>query len=188
MPIPQHSRNTVVMLANFHDNCNANIATGKKRKMITIAASIFGKGLFAIMPIEKGRVVMNITGKRINFDQAVILGEKESYPFQVGLKEYIAPETDAHWQYINHSCDPNCGVNQHLELVALRDIEIGEEIFYDYSTSMLERHWTMKCHCHSANCRHIISDFDSLGEERQKYYVNLGVVQQFITNYLNKDA
>ena len=153
--------------------------------MITVGISKFEKGLFAKMDIFKGGLITKIVGRKIEFDEAVLLDEKESYPFQIGLTEYIAPGEGTLWRNINHSCDPNCGVNQKLELIALRDIAKGEELFFDYSTSMLERHWTMECHCRSENCRHIISDFDSLLPDRQKYYLELGVVQKFITNYLN---
>ena len=154
--------------------------------MITIEISKFGKGLFAKEQIFKGDSITKIVGRNIKFDEAVLLGEKESYPFQVDLHAYIAPTRNAVWQYINHSCNPNCGVNQNLELIALRDISKGEELFYDYSTCMLERHWTMKCHCNAEYCRHIISDFDTLSPERQKYYLELDVVQRFITKYLNR--
>ena len=153
--------------------------------MITIEISKFGKGLFAKEQIFKGDLITKIVGRKIKFDEAVLLGEKESYPFQVGLHAYIAPTRNAVWQYINHSCNPNCGVNQKLELIALTDIAKGEELFYDYSTCMLERHWTMNCHCKAENCRHVISDFDTLSPDRQKYYLELGVVQKFITKYLN---
>jgi hypothetical protein len=161
------------------------ISSLKKQRRFTVGISKFGKGLFSKEIILKDSLIMNISGRLMKFDEAVLLGEKESYPFQVELFEYIAPDQNDFWQYINHSCEPNCGVNEKLEIIALRDIEKGEELFYDYSTTMLERHWTMQCQCNSKNCRHIISDFDTLITDRQKYYLGKGVVQNFIKKYLN---
>jgi len=155
-----------------------------KKPIVNIGISKFGKGLFAEDTIYKGNIVTRITGSPMKFDEAILLGEKESYPFQVDLYEYIAPYQNTIWQYINHSCNPNCGVNENLEIIALQDIKEGQELFYDYSTTMLEKHWTMKCGCNAANCRHIIADFDTLLPERQQYYLNKGVVQQFIKTYL----
>jgi len=38
------------------------------------------------------------------------------------------------WDYINHSCDPNSGVQGHIDLVAMEDISSGSEICFDYWT------------------------------------------------------
>jgi hypothetical protein len=156
-----------------------------KYPMVNIGVSRFGKGLFAEKIIAKGSLITNVTGRTIKFDEAASMGEQESYPFQVGLSEYIVPNPDTIWQYINHCCEPNCGVNEKLEIVAVKDIKIGEELFYDYSTTMLEKYWTMKCRCNAANCRTVIADFDTLLPGRQLYYLKKGIVQQFIINYLN---
>jgi hypothetical protein len=156
-----------------------------KYPMVNIGVSRFGKGLFAEKTISKGSIITNVTGRHIKFDEAASMGEQESYPFQVGLSEYITPNLNTIWQYINHCCAPNCGVNEKLEIVAIKDIKIGDELFYDYSTTMLEKHWTMKCGCNAVNCRTVIADFDTLLPDRQLYYLKKGVVQKFIINYLN---
>jgi hypothetical protein len=160
------------------------IRPSDKYPIVNIGISKFGKGLFAEKTISKGSLITNITGSPMRFDEALLLGEKESYPFQVGLTDYIAPNLDAFWQYINHSCDPNCGVNENLEVITIKKINAGEELFYDYSTTMLEKHWTMPCQCNSKKCRHNIRDFDTLLPATQQYYLKLGVVQQFIKTYL----
>lgn len=157
-----------------------------KHNRVNIGISKFGKGLFATNSIPKGSIITNISGSAMQFDEAASLGDKESYPFQVGLSDYIAPNLNTIWQYINHCCEPNCGVNENFEIVAIRNIKNGEELFYDYSTTMLEKHWTMKCMCNAPNCRHIIADFDTLLPNRQQYYLKKGVVQHYIKQYLNK--
>ena len=61
--------------------------------------------------------------------------------------------------YINHSCDPNCEVSFHGDLLvlrALRDIKDGEQLFLNYvplkvskskRREMLKANWGFECHC-----------------------------------------
>jgi hypothetical protein len=75
-------------------------------------------------------------------------------------------------------------VNADLELFTLREILPGEELLWDYSTSMFERHWTMRCHCGCKECRHVITDFDLLPLHLQKKYLRMNIVFPFIKEML----
>jgi len=144
-----------------------------------------GKGVFAAAIIPAGTVLFKIEGKHLSFEETVALEENESYCLQVDLKEYIAmhyPEF-----LINHSCNPNCGINARLELFSLREIQKDEELRWDYSTSMLERHWIMECRCGEKNCREVVRDFDLLPEETQKKYLEQGIVLPFIVEWLKEN-
>ena len=57
--------------------------------------------------------------------------------------------------FVNHTCDPNCWYTSDSEIVALRDIEAGEEVAYDYAFTETEAspHAGLKCMCGSANVR-----------------------------------
>ncbi|MDB9333950.1 hypothetical protein, partial [Nodularia spumigena] len=70
-------------------------------------------------------------------------------------------------------------VNSNI-LIALNDIAQDEEIFYDYSTTMSEKLWTMKCSCGSSICRGVVKDFHYLPTDIKAKYLNLGIVQKFI--------
>ena len=57
---------------------------------------------------------------------------------------------------VNHSCAPNLGLfpmvgagggDGDLFLVARREIAAGEELSFDYSTSMVDEPWAMDCAC-----------------------------------------
>ncbi|HYC28063.1 MAG TPA: SET domain-containing protein-lysine N-methyltransferase [Chitinophagaceae bacterium] len=146
--------------------------------MISIQQSKFGKGLFASIDIPKNTIVARVTGSPMNFAGTLELGEKESHTLQIGPDQYIL--CDPPFLYSNHSCNPNCGLTPNLGLKTLKNIRQGQELLWDYSTSMLERHWTMPCNCGSANCRHIIRDFDLLPEKLQARYIRLDIVQPFI--------
>jgi uncharacterized protein len=152
--------------------------------LVCVQDSTLGKGIFAQKPIANRSLITRIRGKELTFEDSLKLGERESYCLQVDIDKYIIP--DEPFLYSNHSCDPNSGINSRLELIALRPIYTGEEVTWDYSTSMLERHWTMKCHCGSPNCRRLITDFDFLSEQLQKTYLHLGIVLPFLTKYLQQ--
>jgi uncharacterized protein len=158
-------------------------ATGKE-SLMTVRRSRFGNGLFALQDIPKEQILFRITGRPIHYYEALSLGEKESYPIQVSPDRYIL--TDFPFYFINHSCDPNSGVSENLEVVTLRNIKKDEEFSWDYSTSMLERHWTMICECGSPSCRKVITDFDQLPVQIQKKYLGLKIVQPYIRTYLDR--
>ena len=66
---------------------------------------------------------------------------------------------DARW--INHACEPNCEADEvdgQVFIQALRDIEPGEELFYDYGLVLDERHTAkvkkqFACWCGALTCR-----------------------------------
>jgi uncharacterized protein len=141
-----------------------------------------GKGLFANVALNEGTVVTNVHGEHITFEDTTRLGDNESFCVQISLKDYVLPAPP--FYYANHSCNPNCGLNEKLELITLRDVSQNEELTWDYSTSMLERHWAMKCECGSSNCRSVVNDFDLLPKEVQQNYLEMGIVLPFIVEYL----
>ena len=151
---------------------------------IEIRDSKFGKGLFAIKDIKSGEVLCKVSGneKEINFYETTLLGEKESHAIQIDFDKYLLCEPP--FLYSNHSCNPNCAVNDKLEMFALKKIKAGEELLWDYSTSMLERHWTMECACGENTCRKIITDFDLLPTELQLKYLQVNIVLPFIADFI----
>lgn len=151
---------------------------------IEIRDSKFGKGLFATKDIELGTVLCKVTGseKELNLYQTTLLGEKESHTIQIDFDKYFLCEPP--FLYSNHSCNPNCGLNSKLEMFALKKIKESEELFWDYSTSMLERHWTMQCSCGEKSCRKTITDFDLLPTELQLKYLRMNIVLPFIAHFI----
>lgn len=75
----------------------------------------------------------------------------------------LQTDIDAHWVLDepiiigNHSCDPNCGLQANefdgYNVVAMRTIEVGEEITYDYSMVEWISIAVPECHCGTALCR-----------------------------------
>jgi hypothetical protein len=144
---------------------------------VYVADCELGKGLFVAAPIRKGEVIGVFSGP------LVPRSESMSHPnsfnlLQVGSRTYmeVAPPT----LYINHSCEPNSGVRGNTTVIALRDLEPGEEIRFDYSTTMSEDLETMPCRCGADSCRGLVQDFRHLPPELKRHYLRLGIVQDFI--------
>jgi hypothetical protein len=139
----------------------------------------FGQGLFAKKDMEPGIVICSIPFNVIlDFEASVQLEERESHALQIDDDRYILCEPP--FLYSNHSCEPNCGINSNYEMFTLTSVKKGHELLWDYSTSMLERHWTMPCSCGSVSCRGLIQDFDLLPAFLQKKYLQLQIVFPFI--------
>jgi hypothetical protein len=88
--------------------------------------------------------------------------------FQCGVDRYSLPEGLS--REMNHSCDPNTWWDGSITLVARRDIEVDEEITYDYATCDIDHVFEMECSCGSARCRGAISNRDYLDRDWQQQY------------------
>ncbi|MCB0102199.1 MAG: SET domain-containing protein [Anaerolineales bacterium] len=59
---------------------------------------------------------------------------------------------------LNHSCDPNVFLDtQHMEMVAAREIEKGDELFFFYPSTEWEMDAPFICLCGSANCINVVA-------------------------------
>lgn len=155
------------------------------KNLLEIKDSRFGKGLFAKKNIFAGTVLCKIPfDKELDFRSTILMKDTESHALQVDHDRYILCQPP--FLYSNHSCNPNCGVNASFEMFCLKDIRNGEELFWDYSTSMLERHWTMECGCGEKNCRRIVTDFDLLPQKLQSKYLDLQIVFPFIAHFVQQ--
>lgn len=154
---------------------------------LRLGTNHLGKAIFATVDINKGEFVQEFTGKilREKFIPHSYSGSRDRY-MQVGPDEYMGPSGDFD-DLINHSCDPNCGMrfdSRGTYLVAIRDIKEGEEVTWDYSTTLLSTDWVMKCRCRQPSCRKVIGDFFSLDPSLQKKYLDLDVILPYIRDMI----
>jgi SET domain-containing protein len=125
-------------------------------------SGVHGHGVYAMESIPKSTRIIEYTGQRVSWEGAPN-DENDPHTFNFGLDngEVINPQiggNDARW--INHSCDPNCEAieeDDRIFIDALRDIQAGEELFYDYALEIdepitEESKKKFACHCHSPNC------------------------------------
>lgn len=131
-------------------------------------SGVHGRGVYAVAPVAAGERLVEYKGERISDEEAERRHPADpanpTHTFYFSLSE--GGVIDANFggnsaRWINHSCEPNCEANEvdgRVYIHALRDIEPGEELFYDYHLSVDER-LTAKlkrdyqCRCGAASCR-----------------------------------
>ena len=153
---------------------------------------ISGKGVFARKKIRAGETICHLTGERCTIDEMLrrVKEGKENGSDPLGIEDEIYLDLDEFPRTINHSCDPSAYIRGKNELVAIRDILAGEEVTYDYSTTMNDNKtkinafgfevWTCACHCGSKICRGIINQFKTLPKERRDYYIQNKFMPDFM--------
>jgi hypothetical protein len=151
---------------------------------VEIRRSDLGLGVFAVQPLQPGQPILVLNGPSLNQGDRRALGADRAYALQVGPDEYL--DTTPPGRYVNHSCDPNAGILNDRILIALRPVVIGEEIRFDYSTTMSQDHRARECRCGEPLCRRVILDFHHLPPITQNRYLQLGIVQRFIVDQVRR--
>ena len=72
--------------------------------------------------------------------------------------------------HLNHSCEPNLGLQGQIVYVALRDIGVDEELTFDYAMNEDDPNEIMKCQCGAKSCRKVITGVDWKKPEIQSRY------------------
>lgn len=166
-----------------------------KEKFIIKESILGGKGVFALTKINKGDFIKTLSGEVITEEQFLnrFSEGKEAYddPFQIdvgevdegaGMKDRRYIDLDELSRTFNHSCTPNTGIRNVSDLIAIKDIEIGDEITYDYSTtvSKTEHEFSMPCNCGSEKCRKTVGNITSISPEVISEYQKLEVIPNYI--------
>jgi len=133
---------------------------------------IHGKGVFANQDFAAGERILAIDDSHVVDDPSKLTAYQNKYQCD-WLKNKIVlmqpPE-----RYINHSCNPNSYVKTIRgirTLLAMKDIQKGEEITYDYAINGYYES-ADPCHCGSKKCRQILNcDFFQLPEALQQKYL-----------------
>ena len=126
-------------------------------------SAVHGLGGFAVQWIREGTRVAEYVGERLTgaeVDARYPGGESASghtFLFSVGDDTYVdASHHGNESRFINHSCDPNCEsdvIDGRVYILALRDIEPGEELTYDYSLEVEEELLATGAHRYACLCK-----------------------------------
>jgi SET domain-containing protein len=125
---------------------------------------IAGKGLFAGQAIPKDTIITRYIGAKISKAQSArALAHGNAYICYLNARYDIDVNTLRNpARYINHSCDPNCALQttgRAIWVVALRDIQAGEELTHQYNYEYdPERYTEFPCFCGAKNCVGYIVD------------------------------
>ena len=131
-------------------------------------SSVHGRGVFAVEPIACSELIIEYTGEVIGWPEALRrhphdpADPNHTFYFSLeGGKVIDAKVGGNSSRWINHACDPNCQADEtdgRVVIRALRDLQPGDELFYDYGLVLDERQ-TAKlkkqyaCRCGSPSCR-----------------------------------
>jgi D-alanine-D-alanine ligase-like ATP-grasp enzyme len=134
----------------------------RKKKYVMKGNSIAGFGIYAAQPIKAGDILFKGEEKpqrivtKAHVDRFWSEEEKtlfRHYAYPISQEVYILWDNNpSEWAPQNHSCEPNT-VYQGLNVVALRNIEPGEELTLDYADLLNETAEPFDCQCGTPSCR-----------------------------------
>jgi hypothetical protein len=114
-----------------------------------------GFGVYAIEAVATGEIVSVWGGYIVDAVQLATLPhdvQQHSVQIEEGLYSATIGGAESA-DFINHSCDPNLGLRGQITLVALRDIEAGEEVCFDYAMTDCTPYDEFECRCGTPACR-----------------------------------
>jgi SET domain-containing protein len=133
---------------------------------------IQGRGAFATRRIRKGERIVEYKGERISsreadrrYPAAELDQHHHTFLFELDDGQVIDAAVQGNSaRFINHSCRPNCEsvIEDHRVYIdAIRTIQPGEELVYDYNYILDEPHSPANkklypCSCGARGCRRTI--------------------------------
>jgi len=146
-------------------------------------SKIHGSGVYAARRIRKGTRIVEYLGERISHAQAdaryAARGQDDGHTFLFVVSSRIVIDAGVNGndaRFINHSCDPNCETvieGGRVFIEALRDIEPGEELGYEYGLTWEtsddpDELANYACRCGAARCRGTMLDPVPLDRKRKQ--------------------
>lgn len=165
-----------------------------KTSGLSVKKSIFLNhqlGVVAQKSYKKGELLFIVNGP--------IKSKRSKYSFAIDLNRHIEPRKEKGvynlGHYVNHSCNPTAVIRiiekdsniPYIEVIARRNIKIGEEITFDYAT--LEYELTLInsiCKCDALICRGTVQGFKDLPNNIIKKYKKEGIIADYLLQ-TNKD-
>lgn len=144
------------------------------KKIVQRLSKIHGNGVFAKAAIVQGEELIEYKGDLVTHDEADEqhsgdIASGHTFLFTLNEKYIIDGNRNGNVaRWFNHSCEPNCIAYVHEDpkgrlkkdrvvIEALRDIEKGEELTYNYGIILEQRHTAQlkkiwACHCGAPSC------------------------------------
>ena len=115
------------------------LASYRSPKTVVRPSRIIGRGLFADAPIAQGEIVCVKGGHLVTTAEfANFKGMAKDAELQIADDLFLTPVTEAEFEglmmFLNHSCEPNVGIQGQIVFVAMRPIAVDEELTLDYAT------------------------------------------------------
>jgi uncharacterized protein len=137
-------------------------------------STVAGRGLIARKAIPRGEVVAVKGGHVVTTGQLKtlsehLIGSEVQITSELHLVALSDDEYEAVMLFLNHSCEPNLGFAGNVVLIAMRDIEAGEELTTDYAL-FDDSDEVMECECGQRNCRGTVHGRDWRRPDLQEKY------------------
>ncbi len=144
--------------------------------LVVVRSRVHGYGLEATRRFAAGEIVTAGDGvifrETEDFDDtyALVLPAVDAGFSDAGADELVFYDLVDQTRWINHSCEPNTRIDARWDpiakiartwWIAVRDIEIGEELFYDYAFVAASAE---PCNCGAPQCRGLIVDPDEIDQ------------------------
>ena len=126
-----------------------------------LRSSIHGLGVFLKKGVKKGGRVAYLQG-RVVYKHNKSKSDALANSSWVGLSKRTWVDPAYPFKYLNHSCNPSASIKGKVTIVALKDMNPGDEVTLDYSTIEGDPLWEMKCGCGSKDCRKVIRSIEFL--------------------------
>jgi uncharacterized protein len=145
-----------------------NGSTKPADRIVVRRSGVHGRGVFTKGRIRKGARIIEYVGRRLPWKEAQEAPPRDpknphhTMLFSLDNGDVIDAAVGGNEsRWINHSCDPNCETFEEDDRIfvhALRGLQPGEELFYDYKmipaerrTKKLEKEFA--CLCGTRKCR-----------------------------------
>jgi hypothetical protein len=158
-------------------------------------SSIHGRGVFAKSNVEQRERLAIFGGDIMLIDEVYTLPEPiQEFPMQIDERFVLGsrrPRKPEDVEFFNHSCNPSCGFKGQIFLVAMRDIEEGEEVTFDYAMVVSrsvgsDLVFEMQCSCGAPDCRRRITEDDwKLSALRSRY---VGYFSYYLQEKIDAEA
>ena len=138
--------------------------------LIIRSSAIHAAGCYTTAAIRKGERVVEYTGDVITNAEGDRLYDDKDYTYLFAL-DGGTHMVDGYGMamYLNHSCAPNCETDQidgKIWITAIRNIQPGEELTYDYN--LFDGEGEAPCTCGARRCRGTMYSWDEIRKQKKE--------------------
>jgi SET domain-containing protein len=139
--------------------------------LIVKSSSLHGAGVYTTAAVKKGTRVLEYTGPRLTAKacDGMYSDTEVTYLFAMDDGDTII-DGFGMAAFVNHTCDPNCETDQidnRIWIIALRDIEAGEELTYDYNLFDGDAGEKAPCYCGLKRCRRTMFSEEEVARQKK---------------------
>lgn len=132
-----------------------------------VEENAYGKSLVASEDVNAGVAVARFEGPLVLW--ADVPEQEIRHVLLIDDENWLIPHTDA--RFVNHACEPNCTVDDELNIVTLQPVAKGQEFTICYNRArrsefianpqafFWDPRWSFECKCGSPRCQGFIDGY-----------------------------